>query len=344
MMLKTSKKERAQYELICIDDLVPKDHILRKIDAATDFTHIYDLVGELYSPNNGRPSIDPVVIFKMTMIQHIFGIPSLRKTAEEVKLNVGYRWFLGYSLSEQTPHFSILSYNFRNRYTPEIVEEIFYWILSEIEKAVYLEPETVFVDGTHIKANDNMKKAVKKAVPKAAKIYEEQLLRVVHELAHIKCREHWWKPPGSLLLAVYRFNPLIWLASVLLCRDTELACDENVIKNLDNEQRADYTQAILTCSVNHRVIAVYPLAFGEVGAKERVKSVLHYKKQMFWVVMLAVIVCTAAAVCFLTDPVAAEDATNQQENSVVKWFDYLEAPEEMRWDGFLETNKQPGIP
>lgn len=102
---------------------------------------------------------------------------------------------------------------------------------------------------------------------------------IAHELAHIKCRDHWWEPPGSLLLAVYWFNPLIWLASVLLCRDTELACDENIIKDLDNEQRADYTQAILTCSVNHRVIAVYPLAFGEVGAKERVKSVLHYKNR-----------------------------------------------------------------
>ena len=117
--------------------MVPENYVLRKIDAAIDFTHIYDLVGKLYCPDNDRPSIDPVVIFKMAMIQHIFGITSLRKTAEEVKLNVGYRWFLGHSLNEQTPHFSTLSYNFCNRYTPEIVEEIFYQILSEIEKAGY---------------------------------------------------------------------------------------------------------------------------------------------------------------------------------------------------------------
>ena len=130
--------------------MVPKNLVLRKIDAAIDFTHIYDLVGKLYCHDNGRPSIDPVVIFKAAMIQHIFGIPSLRKTAEEMKLNVGYRWFLGYSLNKQTPHFSTLSYNFRNRYTPEIVEEIFDRILSEIEKAGYLEPETVFVDGTQM--------------------------------------------------------------------------------------------------------------------------------------------------------------------------------------------------
>ena len=107
-MLKTRKEEREQYEMICIEDLVPQEHILRKIDSAIDFTYIYELVGDLYCPDNGRPSIDPVVLFKMVLIQHLFGIPSLRKTAEEVKLNVAYRWFLGYLLNEQTPHFSTL--------------------------------------------------------------------------------------------------------------------------------------------------------------------------------------------------------------------------------------------
>ncbi len=89
-MLATKAEERGQYEMICIEELVPKDHILRKIDAAINFTHFYELVGELYCPNNGRPSIDPVVLFKMVLIQHLFGISSLRKTAEEVKLNVAY--------------------------------------------------------------------------------------------------------------------------------------------------------------------------------------------------------------------------------------------------------------
>ena len=171
------------------------------------------------------------------------------------------------------------------------------------------------------------------------KLDEQDMGHVIaHELAHIRRRDHWWKPLGFLLLAVYWFNPLIWLAYVLLCRDIELACDESVIKELDNEQRADYTQALLACSVSRRAIAACPLAFGEVGVKERVKSVLHYKKPAFWAVVLAVIVCTAVAVCFLTDPVAAEDAANQRESSVVKWFDYLEAPEEMNWDGRLEID------
>ena len=180
-MLRENKGEREQMEMVCIEEMVSKDHILRKIDSAIDFTHIYELVGGMYCKNNGRPSIDPVVIFKMVLIQHLFGIPSLRKTAEEVKYNIAYRWFLGYLLNEQTPHFSTLSYNFTHRYTPEVVESIFYWILSEIEKAGYLTPETVFIDGTHIKANANMKKAIKKAVPKAAKIYEEQLMKEVNE-------------------------------------------------------------------------------------------------------------------------------------------------------------------
>jgi len=156
-MLQKERKEREQLEFVSIETLVPKDHLLRKIDAAVDFNKIYDFVEDLYCPDYGRPSIDPVVLFKMTLIQHIFGIPSLRKTAEEVRMNVGYRWFIGYLLNEGTPHFSTLSNNFKNRYTPETVEKIFDWILNEINNAGYLSPEAVFVDGTHIKANANIK-------------------------------------------------------------------------------------------------------------------------------------------------------------------------------------------
>lgn len=180
-MIEKERKSRDQAEIVCIEMLVPKDHLLRKIDAAVDFNKIYDFVEELYCPDNGRPSIDPVVLFKMTLIQHIFGIPSLRKTAEEARANMYYRWFLGYLINEETPHFSTLSYNFKHRYTPEIVGKIFDWILNEINNAGYLSPETVFVDGTHIKANANIKKVVKKEIPKAAKIYEEQLLNEINE-------------------------------------------------------------------------------------------------------------------------------------------------------------------
>ena len=132
---------------------------------------------------------------------------------------------------------------------------------------------------------------------------EQDLEHVVaHEQAHIRRKDHWWKPLGFLLLTIYWFNPLMWLAYVLLCRDIELACDEKVIKKLGNEQRADYTQALVACSVNRRMIAACPLAFGEVGVKDRVKSVMNYKKPAFWGVVLAVIACVIVAVCFLTNP------------------------------------------
>lgn len=125
---------------------------------------------------------------------------------------------------------------------------------------------------------------------------------VAHEQAHIHRKDHWWKPLGFLLLTIHWFNPLMWLAYVLLCRDIELACDEKVIKELGNEQRADYMQALVACSVNRRMIAACPLAFGEVGVKERVKSVMNYKKPAFWVIIIAVIICVGVAACFLTNP------------------------------------------
>ena len=126
---------------------------------------------------------------------------------------------------------------------------------------------------------------------------------VAHEQAHIRRKDHWWKPLGFLLLTVYWFNPLMWVAYILLCRDIELACDEKVIAELGNDQRADYTQALVACSIKRRTIAACPLAFGEVGIKERVKSIMNYRKPAFWVVLLALIACVAVAVCFLTDPI-----------------------------------------
>ena len=125
---------------------------------------------------------------------------------------------------------------------------------------------------------------------------------IAHERAHIRRLDHWWKPLGFLLLSIHWFNPIMWLAYLLLCRDIELACDEKVISQLGNGQRADYSQALLACSVNRRSIAACPLAFGEVGVKERVKSIMNYRKPGFWLVVTAIAVCIVVAVCFLTDP------------------------------------------
>lgn len=137
---------------------------------------------------------------------------------------------------------------------------------------------------------------------------------IAHERAHVRRRDHWWKPLGFLLLTVHWFNPLMWLAYTLLCRDIELACDEKVIKELETEQRAEYSETLLKCSVSRRSIAACPLAFGEVGVKERVKKVLNYKKPAFWVIAVAVIACIAVAICFLTDPITEAHAENTQPN------------------------------
>ena len=136
------------------------------------------------------------------------------------------------------------------------------------------------------------------------RLSEEHLDSVIaHEQAHIRRGDHWWKPLGFVLLAVYWFHPLLWLAYWLFCRDIEGACDEKVIRNMDPARRADYSQALLACSVGRHPRGLTPLAFGETGVKQRIQGVLHYKKPAFWLVVLAALVCAGVAVAFLTDPV-----------------------------------------
>lgn len=131
---------------------------------------------------------------------------------------------------------------------------------------------------------------------------------LAHEQAHLARRDHWWKPLGFALLAVYWFNPVLWLAYTLLCRDIELACDERVIRTMDESAVKTYSTVLLACSMPRKAVITCPLAFGEVGVKERVKNALHYKKPAFWVVAASVAVCVVVAVCFLTDPPTDTDA------------------------------------
>ena len=179
-MLEREQMRRDIIEFVNTEGMVPQEHLLRKIDSAVDFCHIYDFVEDLYCKDNGRPSVDPIVLFKIVLIQHLYGIPSLRRTMQEIDMNIAYRWFLGYTLNERLPHFSTVSYNFKHRFTEETVERIFSWILQEASHAGYLEPEAVFIDGTHIKANANIKKKVKKAVPQAAKRYAAELMEEIN--------------------------------------------------------------------------------------------------------------------------------------------------------------------
>lgn len=142
-------------------------------------------------------------------------------------------------------------------------------------------------------------------------IAQEQLDYVLaHEQAHLKRKDHLWKVLGYLLLAVYWFQPLVWVAFILLCRDIEAACDEKVIRNLDIVERKAYSRALLSCSQQRRMVITYPLAFGEVGVKERVRSVLRYKKPAFWAAGAAIAVCAVVALCFLTNPEQPAEAAS----------------------------------
>ena len=143
---------------------------------------------------------------------------------------------------------------------------------------------------------------------------------LAHEQAHLARHDHWWKPLGFALLAVYWFNPVLWLAYTLLCRDIELACDERVIRTMDESAVKTYSTVLLACSIPRKAVITCPLAFGEVGVKERVKNALHYKKPAFWVVAASVAVCVVVAVCFLTDP----------EHETMKWAKNLRVDDVVR--------------
>lgn len=143
---------------------------------------------------------------------------------------------------------------------------------------------------------------------------EKMEMVCAHERAHISRRDHWWKPIGFALLSVYWFNPLCWLAYILLCRDIEAACDEKVIKDKDRDYMALYSQTLLELSVSGKIITACPLAFGETGVKSRIKGILNYKKPAFWIILIALIVCAVVAVCFLTNP-KKDDAGMQAEGS-----------------------------
>lgn len=137
----------------------------------------------------------------------------------------------------------------------------------------------------------------------AVKENQEQMDYVLaHEKMHLRHLDHWWKPLGFLILMIYWFHPLVWLSYVLFCRDMELACDEQVIRDYDMAGRKAYSRALLACSIRHRGIAACPVAFGEVGVKARIKAVLQYKKPGFWMLSAAVLTALAVAVCFLTNP------------------------------------------
>ena len=181
-MLTSEKKKREQIQVLCIDDLVPEDHLLRKIENAIDWNFIYELVKDKYSKDKGRPSIDPVTLIKIPMIQYLYGIRSMRQTIKEIEVNVAYRWFLGLDFMDKVPHFTTFGKNYTRRFKDtDLFEQIFTRILEECFKHKCVNPKEVFVDATHVKACANGNKYTTEAVREEALFYEKQLKEEINE-------------------------------------------------------------------------------------------------------------------------------------------------------------------
>jgi len=180
-MISKNQDHTAQMQIVSIEQLVPEDHLLRKIDAAIDFDFIYDLVEDKYSSDTGRPSIDPVTLIKIPIIQYMFGIKSMRQTIKEIEVNVAYRWFLGLDFYDPVPHFSTFGKNYKRRFEgTDLFEQIFTQILFQCMKQGLVDTDTMFVDSTHVKAAANRKKSKKILVAKkSARFYDEQLKKEI---------------------------------------------------------------------------------------------------------------------------------------------------------------------
>lgn len=180
-MMGKHENKRKVTQTINIDDLVPYNHIIRKIDKAIDLTFIYDKVSHLYS-KNGTKSIDPIVLIKIPMIQYIFGIPSMRQTIREIEVNLAYRWYLGYNITEKIPHFSTFGKVYKRKFeNTDIFQDIFNHIISEVIKCGFLEAENIFIDGTHIKACANLNKMKRVEIEKSTRFYEQELMDEINK-------------------------------------------------------------------------------------------------------------------------------------------------------------------
>ena len=182
MMTQNADKKRDQIQMFCMEDLIPEDHLLRLIDKAIDWNFIYNLVEDKYCHDNGRPSMDPVMLIKIPFIQYLYGIRSMRQTIKEIEVNVAYRWFLGLDMLDKVPHFSTFGKNYSRRFKDtDLFEQIFSHILEECYKFRLVDPTEVFVDATHVKARANGHKMRKRIAKQEALFYEDMLKKEINE-------------------------------------------------------------------------------------------------------------------------------------------------------------------
>jgi len=180
MLDKNLSEERPEFEIVCLEDFIPKGHLLRKIKKYVDFSFIYDIVSHLYSPNTGRPAIDPILLIKMLLVGYLYGIRSERQLEQEIKVNMAYRWFLGLGISGNVPHHSTISFNRVKRFQGTTVfQDIFDRIVEQAVEHGLIEGRVLFTDSTHLKANANKKKFTKEQVAETTKEYIDELDRAV---------------------------------------------------------------------------------------------------------------------------------------------------------------------
>lgn len=182
MMTQNADRKREQVHMLCMDEMVPSNHLLRIIDKAIDWSFIYELVEDKYSQDTGRPSMDPVTLIKIPLIQYLYGIKSMRQTVKEIEVNVAYRWFLGLDMADKVPHFSTFGKNYTRRFKDtDLFEQIFTHILTECYKFKLVDPTEIFVDATHVKARADSRKMQKRIAKEESLFYEELLKKEINE-------------------------------------------------------------------------------------------------------------------------------------------------------------------
>lgn len=182
MLVKKDRSAVSQMGFTCTEAMVPQNHLLRAVHDSMDFDFIYEEVKDMYSETHGRPSVDPVVLIKILMLQAMYGIRSMRQTIQEIEVNLAYRWFLGYGIYEQIPHFSTFGKNYVRRFQEsDLFDKIFERVVEEAIQCGFIEADVVFIDSTHVKANANKNKHIKKAAKKQASKYKDELMKEINE-------------------------------------------------------------------------------------------------------------------------------------------------------------------
>ena len=268
-MIERQSDKRSEIKMLDIEELMPKEHLLRKIDRAVDWSHIYELTDKYYCAENGRPAVDPIVLVKIAFLQHIFGIASLRKTVAEIEVNIAYRWFLHFNLDTPIPHFATVSYAFATRFPSELFQDIFAWVLDCAVKQKFVQAETVFIDATHIKASANKNKKRKELAHATARRYDNQLReevnadRAAHNKKPLKEKDDDDDLPPTKTITKSTTDPDCGVFrkgehKVEFAYTTHVACDKNNFVLEANVSAGNVHDSVMFDDLYKNVLAKFP--------------------------------------------------------------------------------------